>query len=86
MNKRISNKKWIYQQTKGSRLYLFLLSIVVIISVITNLLIAYVLKLFIDAATNETSLLLKDILILSSAVLIIGGLMYIAASAIRANI
>lgn len=86
MSKRISNKKWIYQQTKGSRLYLFLLSIVVIISVITNLLIAYVLKLFIDAATNDTSLLLKDILILSSAVLIIGGLMYIAASAIRANI
>ena len=75
--------KWIYQYTKGTRVFLFLLALAAIVSAFCNVLIAYVLKLFIDVATGEQNTSLADVVILTGSVLIIGGAVSILASVLR---
>lgn len=81
-----SNTKWIFKQIKGSRLYLFILGVVVLISVFANISIAFILKMFIDVAMNTTTFTIFQVTLLSGCVLIIGGVMYVASSLIRAKV
>ncbi len=60
-----------------------LLALAAIVSAFCNVLIAYVLKLFIDVATGEQNTSLASVVILTAGVLIIGGAVSILASVLR---
>lgn len=79
----VRKAKWIYQYTKGTRVFMFLLSLAAIVSAFCNVLIAYVLKLFIDVATGEQNMSLASVVMLAGGVLIIGGAVSILASVLR---
>ncbi len=81
-----SNVGWIYKQLKGNRGLLAILSIIVIVCSICSLLIAYILKLFIDVATNQTHLLISDVVLLTIIVLSTGGVMGILCSIVHTKI
>lgn len=78
--------KWIYQYTKGSRSLLVLFSAVVTVAAICSLLIAYILKKFIDVATEGKMKSLGDVVLLAGIVLLVGGVMHIVGAALKNRI
>lgn len=82
----MKNAKWIYQYTKGSRAFMLLLAVFVIIAAFCNVLIAYVLKLFIDVATGEQDVPLVNVVTLAGIVLLIGGGIHILSAVLKNTI
>lgn len=83
MKNKDGNLKWVFSKTKGSRMALFFLMVITIIAVSAQVLIAYVLKLFIDSATSMTELTLGNVTSLFALVLIMCGFTCIMASMLK---
>lgn len=78
--------KWIYQYTKGTRGFMLLMAVVVVITAFCNVLIAYVLKLFLDVADGEQNFSLANVVVLAGGVLVIGGGTYVISAMLRKKI
>lgn len=61
--------KWMVAQLKGEWGFLVILSLIVCFSSVADILVAYVLKLFTDAATNTAEIALSQIVIIAAGVL-----------------
>ena len=80
------NIRWIWEKLKGYRVHLFVLSILVILSAVCSLLIAYVLKEFVDVATHESQSTIGDTVIFAVLVVIASGAIGIICSVLSARI
>lgn len=80
------NIKWIFDKTKGNRFLLALLSVLVIISAFCALMIAYVLKLFVDIATGDSDYTIGRVVIMAVATVVMAGLIGVISSVLSAKI
>ena len=71
---------WIFRQTKGTRSYLSLFTVVVLIATALEVSFAFFLKEFIDVAMGESSTSLLTVGLLSLAVLAVCGIMVMLSS------
>jgi len=67
---------WIFQQTKGIRLYLVLFTVVILIATGLELSFAFFLKEFVDIATGESNSSLLTVALLAGAALAVAGVLY----------
>ncbi len=84
-----NNKKsaiWMRQLIKGERLSLFFLMLIVSLSSVADILIAYVLKLFTDSATKASSYTLSNTVLIAAGVLTLVGITSVIAHVIKARI
>lgn len=80
------NIKWIFDKTKGNRFLLLLLSVLVIISAFCAVMIAYILKLFVDVATHESDYTISRVVLLAVATVFTAGLIGVISSVLSAKI
>lgn len=79
--------KWMFRNTKGGwmrfRLGIFIL--LVAVRAVVSVAIAYVLMFFMDVATGETDFTLNNVIVIAAIILIIGGIVDVLASYVRAS-
>lgn len=79
----VKKAKWVYQYTKGTRAFMLLLAAVVMVAAFCNVLIAFVLKLFLDVATGERDVPLTDVVLIAGGILVLGGGTYVLSAMLR---
>jgi len=71
---------WIYGQTKGTRAYLALFAVIILIATGLEVSFAFFLKAFVDIATGESSASLLNVALLAGVVLFAAGGLYMISS------
>ena len=71
---------WIFKKTKGTRLQLFIFTVLIIISTVITISLAYFLKLFVDVATGDLEESLIYLGLISLGVIAFGGIISVINS------
>lgn len=80
------NIKWILDKLHGNFFALAVLSILVVVSAFCSLLIAYVLKLFVDVATNESDYTINRVVVIMICIVLVAGIVGIICSVLSTKI
>ena len=80
MKKNEYGLNWIFKRTKGTRLQLVLYTLLIIISTVITISLAFILKLFVDIATGDLDESLLFIGLISIAVITFGGIITVINS------
>ena len=71
---------WIFKYTNGTRAYLALFALMILIATGLEMSIAFFLKAFVDIAMGESNASLLNVGLLAAAVMAVAGVMYMLSS------